>query len=102
MKPTDWKENPKFIDFIQDQNFKSLAVMMNDIWKNLTRRISKSRNEIEQKSSLIYLEHPFVVPGGRYKSFWIECFENKQVGLFLCHSLIYLQGELTKKISYIG
>ena len=64
--PVDWIENPEFVETIKDENFKKLALKMNSIWKNLTRVITKSRSEIEQKSSLIYLDHPFVVPGGRW------------------------------------
>jgi len=65
--PSDWKKDPKFIEKIEDENFKKLAVEMNEIWKNLTKKITKSQMEIEEKSSLIYLEHPFVVPGGRFR-----------------------------------
>jgi len=67
VQPSDWKESPEFIEEIEDDNFKELAHKMNGIWRNLTRKIIKSRTEIEEKSSLIYLEHPFVVPGGRFR-----------------------------------
>ena len=65
--PTDWQENPDFIENIQDDGLKKLAIEMNRIWKNLTRKFSKDKAEIEAKSSMIYLEHPFVVPGGRFR-----------------------------------
>jgi len=67
VQPSDWKKDPKFIEDIEDEKFKNLAVEMNKIWKNLTKKITKSQTEIEEKSSLIYLEHPFVVPGGRFR-----------------------------------
>ena len=66
MQPSDWREDPAFIDDIEDKAFKDLALEMNGIWRNLTRKITKSKAEIEEKSSLVYLEHPFVVPGGRF------------------------------------
>ena len=66
--PSDCKKDPKFIENIEDENFKNLAVEMNEIGKNLTKKMTKSQMEIEEKSSLIYLEHPFVVPGGRFVS----------------------------------
>ena len=72
IQPSDWRENPKFIDEISDDTFKDLALEMNNIWKNLTRKIAKSKEEIEEKSSLIYLEHPFVVPGGRCEKDFFE------------------------------
>merc|ERR1719410_1665864 len=65
--PTDWTESPEFIENISDENLKELATNMNNLWKNLTRAFNKSKLEIEEKSSLIYLENPFVVPGGRFR-----------------------------------
>ena len=65
--PNDWQEKPDFIEKIQDDGLKKLAIEMNRIWKNLTRKISKDKLEIETKSSMIYLEHPFVIPGGRFR-----------------------------------
>ena len=65
--PTDWQEKPDFIEIIQDDGLKKMAIEMNRIWKNLTRKFSKDKAEIEAKSSMIYLEHPFVVPGGRFR-----------------------------------
>ena len=63
--PEDWVERPEFIDAVSDERFQQLALKMNEIWKHLTRKISKNETEIEAKSSLIFLERPFVVPGGR-------------------------------------
>ena len=65
VEPEEWVEVPEFVNNIEDEAFKGLAIKMNTIWKHLTRRIIKSKEEIESKSSLIYLENPFVVPGGR-------------------------------------
>jgi len=65
--PGDWKEKPEFIEKISDDNLRNLATEMNNVWKNLTRKISQSKDEIEARSSLIYLHHPFVVPGGRFR-----------------------------------
>ena len=65
--PGDWKEKPEFIEKISDNNLRNLATEMNNVWKNLTRKISQSKDEIEARSSLIYLHHPFVVPGGRFR-----------------------------------
>ena len=63
--PEDWVEHPPFIDAVKDERFRQLALKMNNIWKHLTRRISKREEDIEATSSLIFLEKPFVVPGGR-------------------------------------
>jgi len=74
--PIDWLEKPKFLNDIRDENFRLLASEMNEAWKNLTRKISISKDDAEEFSSLIYLEKPFIVPGGRFRelyywdSFW--------------------------------
>jgi len=74
--PVDWLEDPQFLNDISDENLKQLAAEMNGAWKNLTRKISISKEDAEESSSLIYLEKPFVVPGGRFReiyywdSFW--------------------------------
>jgi len=82
--PLDWQAMPDFIETLQDDGLKKLAIEMNSIWKNLTRRISKSESEINAKSSLIYLEKPFVVPGGRFREvyYWDSYWTVK--GLLLC------------------
>lgn len=82
--PVDWVEKPKFIDKIGDNKFKELALKMNQVWKHLTRKITKTSQEIEEKSSLIYLENPFVVPGGRFREvyYWDSYWTVK--GLLLC------------------
>ena len=69
--PEDWKENPAFIKNINDDNFKNLAIKMNNAWKNLTRKIGPTKEHIENFSSLIYMEHPFVVPStGRFRELY--------------------------------
>ena len=82
--PADWQSNPDFIHTIEDGALKDLAIEMNNIWKKLTRKIAKDKTEIEAKSSLIYLEHPFVVPGGRFREvyYWDSYWTVK--GLLLC------------------
>ena len=84
--PSDWQSNPDFIDSIQDDGLKELAIEMNKIWKKLTRRITKNKSEMNANatSSLIYLENPFVVPGGRFREvyYWDSYWTAK--GLLLC------------------
>ena len=53
--PEDWIDRPEFVDDIEDERFRELALKMNKIWKHLTRRISKSQSDIEAGSSLIFL-----------------------------------------------
>ena len=50
----------------QDADYRSMASALNERWKELGRVI---RPELEgsDSTSLIYLERPFVVPGGRFR-----------------------------------
>jgi len=105
--PEDWTERPEFIDTIEDEKFRQLALKMNKIWKHLTRRISKQEAEIEAKSSLIFLERPFVVPGGRFREvyYWDSYWTIK--GLLLCNMFHTSRGmienfkHLVEKIGHI-
>ena len=73
---------------------------MNSIWKKLTRKFSKDKSEIEAQSSLIYLEHPFVVPGGRFREvyYWDSYWTAK--GLLLCKMFDTTKVLVSKWISY--
>ena len=62
--PDDWIENPKFLDGIQDAEYKAFATDIHGRWKDLGRKIPDSL-EGSDSTTLIYVEHPFVVPGGR-------------------------------------
>ena len=99
--PVDWQEKPDFIENIQDDGLKKLAIEMNKIWKNLTRKFSKDKLEIEAKSSMIYLEHPFVVPGGRFR----EGVQNLLLFFFLHYeshfstNILHCKSKIASKVS---
>ncbi|KAL7631224.1 UNVERIFIED_CONTAM: hypothetical protein RMT77_018471 [Armadillidium vulgare] len=68
--PDDWKKRPKFIDNIQDVHLQNWALQLNSIWTKLGRSISE---DVERNSSLysqIYVPHPFIIPGGRFREFY--------------------------------
>ena len=58
------------LDFRQDENYKEMAEALHDRWKELGRKIHENVKSSPDKYSLIYLEKPFVVPGGRFR----ECY----------------------------
>ena len=90
----------ELLEFESDEELKKLAIEMNSIWKNLTRKITKDKSEIEAQSSLIYLEHPFVVPGGRFREvyYWDSYWTVK--GLLLCEMFDTTKVLVSKWISY--
>lgn len=68
--PLDWRENPAFIDHIKDQNLKTFASKLNELWKKLGRKITDEARMYPARSSLILVANPFVVPGGRFREYY--------------------------------
>lgn len=65
-EPSDWKDEVELFSNIKDEKYKELAKFIHSRWKDLGRKI-KSEVEGDTKSSLIYMPHPFIVPGGRFR-----------------------------------
>lgn len=68
--PPDWQENPEFIHRIKDDNLKTFASKLNELWKKLGRKISDEAHKSPARSSLILVKNPFVVPGGRFREYY--------------------------------
>lgn len=75
--PADWKVSPDFINHITDSRFRQFAIDLNFRWQILCRKIKNDVEVNQDLYTLIYLPHPVVVPGGRFReiyywdSFWI-------------------------------
>ncbi|XP_033487217.1 trehalase [Epinephelus lanceolatus] len=73
--PPDWHEKPKFLGGIADQELRSWAEKIHDLWKLLGRKIHTGVKD--HPNSQIYTPHPVVVPGGRFRelyywdSYWV-------------------------------
>ncbi|XP_023322606.1 trehalase [Eurytemora carolleeae] len=65
VKLRDWSENPEILGRIQDASYRKLVEILHERWQHLAREVSETIEE--EKTSLIPLAHPFIVPGGRYK-----------------------------------
>lgn len=68
--PDDFTKNPAVLNKINDKNFRSFASDLNGIWLDLGR---KMKNEVKQNNelySIIYVENPVIVPGGRFREFY--------------------------------
>lgn len=68
--PPDWKEHPGFLKFIKDIEFKRFASELNKLWKKLGRDIKSEARKGINRSSLVVVEKPFIVPGGRFREFY--------------------------------
>ena len=65
--PLDWIKRPKLISRIKDQQLAKFASDLNSRWKMLCRKIKKEVQRNSDLYSLIYLPHPVIVPGGRFR-----------------------------------
>lgn len=75
--PVDWHPNPSFLSNISDTNLRKWADELHSFWKQLGRKIKDDVKKRPELYSMIYLDHPVIVPGGRFReifywdSFWI-------------------------------
>ncbi|CAB4059318.1 TREH [Lepeophtheirus salmonis] len=68
--PPDWNENPEFLSKISDPILIAFGKDLNSRWKSLGRKIKNSVKENEDRHTEIYMEHPFIVPGGRFREMY--------------------------------
>ncbi|KJH47905.1 alpha,alpha-trehalase [Dictyocaulus viviparus] len=66
----DWTENPPRFNVIQDNALRKFANKLNKIWKKLCRTVKLAVKESPSRFSLIYVPHPFIIPGGRFREFY--------------------------------
>lgn len=96
----DWQPQPRFIEHVYDIELREWLRKLNKIWPQLLRKTSDDVLRHPELYSLIYLPHPFIVPGGRFKemyywdSFWIIeglllC-EMKETAKEIIENLLYL------------
>ncbi|XP_068236189.1 trehalase-like [Palaemon carinicauda] len=68
--PDDWVQNPEFLGGVVDPELQKWGQHLNDLWKSLGRKISVAVEKEPEKYSQIYVEHPVIVPGGRFREFY--------------------------------
>lgn len=75
--PGDWTASPPSLLQIKDEEYRTWALSLNDLWKTLGRKTSSSVDQFPQRHSFIPRDHPMIVPGGRFResyywdSLWI-------------------------------
>lgn len=69
-RPSDWKHNPGFLAKIKDPLLHKWASALNDLWLDLGRKMKEAVKESPDLYSIIYVEQPFIVPGGRFREFY--------------------------------
>lgn len=68
--PQDWTQNPKYVDKIEDENFKKWALGLNKIWLELGRKMRDEVKNHTEQYSIIWIPNPVIVPGGRFREFY--------------------------------
>ncbi|VDD87297.1 unnamed protein product [Enterobius vermicularis] len=68
--PTDWNPYPPKLMKIADPLLRHWALDLNNIWKMLCKKIDPAIKTQESRSSLIYVPHEFIMPGGRFREFY--------------------------------
>ncbi|EDW01419.1 GH21428 [Drosophila grimshawi] len=68
--PPDWIEHPTFLDLIRDPDLKQWGVDLNNIWKELGRKMKDDVHKNPEYYSIIPVPNPVIVPGGRFIEFY--------------------------------
>ncbi|XP_020280302.1 trehalase-like [Pseudomyrmex gracilis] len=98
---SDWKENPAILKTIQDPGFREWAKNLNNIWKNLARKIKTDVVINPQRHSLIYVNNTFIIPGGRFKEFYYWDSYWIIEGLLLCEMHETVKGMIENFLSMV-
>ncbi|ODN06626.1 Trehalase [Orchesella cincta] len=69
-EPTDWVENPSFLEGINSTDLRQWASDLHKFWKELGRKIRDDVKTNQHRQSMYYVSHPVIVPGGRFKEFY--------------------------------
>ncbi|CAD0206292.1 unnamed protein product [Chrysodeixis includens] len=69
-RPTDWKDNPAFLQRIKDPLLHQWASELNRLWLQLGRKMKDDVKMNQDLYSIIYVDNPVIVPGGRFREFY--------------------------------
>ncbi|XP_048486687.1 trehalase isoform X2 [Plutella xylostella] len=69
-RPPDWKENPQFLSRIKDPLLHAWAADLHRLWLVLGRKMKPEVKLQQQLYSIIYVDNPVIVPGGRFREFY--------------------------------
>lgn len=68
--PDDFKKDPEILNKINDTALRQFAQDLNGIWLELGRKMKKEVADSPELYSIIYVENPVIVPGGRFLEFY--------------------------------
>lgn len=67
---SDWVASPKFLQTINDPEYRSWANELNKLWNILGRKMTDHVRHNQDLYSIIYVPNPVIVPGGRFREFY--------------------------------
>lgn len=68
--PDDFSETPDFLNQFKDADVKEWASELHQLWKKLTKKVVDDVRDNPNLYSILYVPHPTVVPGGRFREFY--------------------------------
>lgn len=92
--PPDWKPYPQFLSHVRDDLLRQFGMELNALWKDLGKQINIDVKNRPDMYSLVYLQSPVILPGGRFlelyywDTYWIIR------GLIHCEMLPSVKGML--------
>lgn len=68
--PTDFNENPVFLNKIKKTEYRDWASKLNSLWLILGRKMTADVAANNELYSIIHVPNPVIVPGGRFREFY--------------------------------
>ncbi|MFH4982066.1 hypothetical protein AB6A40_008775, partial [Gnathostoma spinigerum] len=68
--PKDWVAFPSSFLKIEDYHLRRWALHLHRIWRDLCRKVKDDVRQHQELYSLLYVPHPFIIPGGRFREFY--------------------------------
>ncbi|XP_055386870.1 trehalase isoform X2 [Condylostylus longicornis] len=68
--PVDWTERPRFLDSVRDPDLRQWGSDLNGLWKILGRKMIPDVAKNPELYSIIHVDHPVIIPGGRFREFY--------------------------------
>uniref|UniRef100_A0AB38ZEW6 Trehalase n=1 Tax=Oncocephalus sp. TaxID=2944721 RepID=A0AB38ZEW6_9HEMI len=100
--PTDWHKQPKFLQKINDRTLRQWANDLHGLWKKLGRKMKPDVANNSHLYSIIPVENPVIVPGGRFREFYYWDSYWIVRGLLLSEMFDTVKGMLTNFVSIVS
>ena len=72
-----WVDTPLYLSGVRCDNLQKVGMEIHKIWKHLSAKVDESVMHKQNQTSMLYVPHPVVIPGGRFRenyywdNYWI-------------------------------